>query len=123
MLALAFLVGRASGPFLTLLHQWIGLADSSALDEDADPQSQPWSDLGITRSQLTTNEAGDARWDYVFSARRMPNFVPTETRRTLFEAGRSLRLLRDASGGLHPLCSSEWGLQAKWIWGEGNSSG
>lgn len=116
-LALAFLLSRSSEPFLDLLHQWIGLSDSSSKDEDEDPNSQPWADLGITRTQLPPAEGVDVRWDYTFSARRMPQFVPRDIRRALFEAGRSLRALREASGGLHPLCRSDWPLRASWGWG------
>ncbi|WWD17370.1 hypothetical protein CI109_101811 [Kwoniella shandongensis] len=113
-LALSFLLSRASTPFLSLLHQWVGLIPSTQQDEDQDPTSQPWIDLGITRNALS-----DDRWEYTFSSRKMPGFVPKEMRRTLFEAGRSLRLLREASGGLHPLCAGDWGMEAQWVWGEG----
>ncbi|KAL1411299.1 hypothetical protein Q8F55_002250 [Vanrija albida] len=116
-LALAYLLSRASEPFLALLQQWVGLADSSRIDDDEDPQSQPWADLGITRTRLPAADGIDVRWDYTFSARRMPAFVPRDARRTLFEAGRSLRALRDASGGLHPLCATDWHLSANWGWG------
>lgn len=116
-LSLAYLLSRASEPFLALLQQWVGLADSARIDDDTDPQSQPWADLGITRTRLPAADGIDVRWDYTFSARRMPAFVPRDARRTLFEAGRSLRALRDASGGLHPLCSTDWHLSANWGWG------
>ncbi|KAK8864332.1 hypothetical protein IAR55_001579 [Kwoniella newhampshirensis] len=113
-LALAYLLSRASTPFLCLIHQWVGLVPSTPQYEDQDPTSQPWADLGITRKTLP-----DDRWEYSFSSRKMPAFIPKETRRTLFEAGRSLRLLRDASGGMHPLCSGDWGVESRWIWGAG----
>jgi hypothetical protein len=100
---------------LALLHQWVGLANSDAIDNDNEPESQPWTDLGITRKTIR-NEPG--KWVYEFSAKRLPGFIPKESRRMLFEAGRSLRLLREASGGQHPLCAGGWGLDAKWSWGE-----
>lgn len=114
--SLAFLLSRASEPIIDLLHQWIGLADSSSKDEDEDPESQPWADLGITRTPLSSANT-ETRWEYTFAARRMPQFVPRDVRRTLFEAGRSLRALREASGGLHPLCNADWPLRASWGWG------
>lgn len=120
-LALAYLLSRSSQPWLEQLHQWIGLADSSRADGDDDPDAQPWQDLGITRVWLPSGQ-GSARWDYTFSARRMPAFVPRDVRRTLFEAGRSLRALRAASGGLHPLCGTEWPLHASWGWGTDEES-
>ena len=52
----------------------------------------------------------------------MPSFIPRESRRVLFEAGRSLRLLREASGGQHPLCSSSWRLRASWGWADTQKS-
>lgn len=116
-LSLAYLLSHASQPFLDLLHQWIGLADDSRMEESLDPEEQPWADLGITRESLPPTEVQDVRWGYTFSARRMPAFVPRDVRRTLFEAGRSLRALREASKGQHPLCSTEWPIRASWGWG------
>ncbi|WVF71535.1 hypothetical protein IAT40_006343 [Kwoniella sp. CBS 6097] len=113
-LALAYLLSNSSGPVLTLLNAWIGLGDSSTQDDDNEAASQPWTDLGITRQRLNTSEGG---WDYTFSSKRMPGFIPREDARTLFEAGRSLRLLRDASAGGHPLCATDWGIEARWTWG------
>ncbi|WVR07123.1 hypothetical protein IAU60_004164 [Kwoniella sp. DSM 27419] len=112
-LALAYLLSQSSGPFIALLHAWIGLADSTIQDDDLDPSSQPWSDLGITR---TLSRPMDDKWEFSFSSRRIPSFIPKEDRRTLFEAGKSLRLLRDASSGMHPLCAADWGIQSKWDW-------
>lgn len=117
VLALAYILSQASKPFMTLLHQWVGLTDSSALDDIGDPDSQPWADLGISRSQLPPRDGIDVHWQYEFSAKRMPTFIPKESRRTLFEAGRSLRLLRDASDGQHPLCGTSWGIEVDWKWG------
>lgn len=117
-LALAFIMTRASQPLLALLHQWVGLSDASTADEDTDTDSQPWADLGITRSPLPYSRDQGRKWDYSFSASKMPRFVPKSDRRVLFEAGKSLRLLRDASEGRHPLCASNWGLKGDWGWGE-----
>jgi hypothetical protein len=119
VLALAYLLSRTSGPLLHLLHQWVGLASSSTIDEDNDETSQPWSDLGITRSLSTiAGGRGQIRWEYTFSASKMPGFIPRPDRRTLFEAGKSLRLLREASEDQHPLCFGEWGLKSDWGWSE-----
>lgn len=117
VLALAYLLSRSSAPLLHLLQQWIGLADSSSIDEDTDADSQPWSDLGITRLAIPDGSDG-VRWEYSFSSRRMPGFIPRSDRHTLFEAGKSLRLLREATGGGHPLCFGEWGLKGDWGWDE-----
>lgn len=87
-------------------------------DEDLDPASQPWSDLGISRTPTSRAENGDPRWTFEFSSKRMPAFIPKESRRELFEAGKSLRLLREASGNHHPLCATEWALEIGWGWGE-----
>lgn len=111
-------MSRASQPLLSLLHQWVGLAEASTADEDVDPDSQPWADLGITRSRISHNRQQGLMWDYTFSASKMPRFVPKSDRRILFEAGKSLRLLRDASEGQHPLCAGDWGLTGHWGWGE-----
>jgi hypothetical protein len=119
VLSLAYILSHASKPFLALLHQWVGLGTSPA--EEIDPDAQPWADLGITRESLPLGETGELRWGYTFSPRRMPGFVPREMRRTLFEAGRSLRLLREASGGGHPLCWNQWTLQSGWGWGQDSS--
>jgi hypothetical protein len=116
VLCLAYLLQSSSAPFLKLLHAWIGLATNPA---EITNQDQPWSDLGITRiprqsTGRTVNE--DELWDYEFSAKRMPAFIPKDVRRKLFEAGKSLRLLREANGD-HPLSASEWGLEGSWGWG------
>jgi len=102
---------------MALLYAWLGLASSPA-DEDDDSTSQPWADLGVTRSSLPPSADGEPRWTYDFSSKRMPGFVPKDLRKTLFQAGRSLRLLREASGGQHPLCASTWALKTGWGWGE-----
>nr|XP_019010892.1 uncharacterized protein I206_04195 [Kwoniella pini CBS 10737]OCF49673.1 hypothetical protein I206_04195 [Kwoniella pini CBS 10737] len=111
-LALAFLFSESSGPFLKLLKAWVGLSDSSSQDEDTDPNSQPWSDLGIVRTTYR------GQWEYTFSSRRMPSFIPKDDRRTVFEAGKNLRLLKEATSGTHPLCSLQWDLDIGLIWGD-----
>ncbi|WWD02892.1 hypothetical protein V865_000934 [Kwoniella europaea PYCC6329] len=113
-LALAFLFRQSIGPFLTILRAWIGLSDSTTQDEDTDPNSQPWVDLGITR-KLTSG----GYWEYTLSSRKMPSFIPKCDRRTFFEAGKNLRLLREASANTHPLCSSNWGVDVTFDWGDG----
>lgn len=121
-LALSFIMTRASQPLLTLLHQWVGLADSSTADDNTDPDSQPWADLGITRSHSSYGGAQRRTWDYSFSASKMPRFVPRSDRRVIFEAGKNLRLLRDASEGRHPLCTSNWDLAGDWGWDQDTRS-
>ncbi|WRT66281.1 uncharacterized protein IL334_003234 [Kwoniella shivajii] len=116
-LALAFLFSKSIRPFLTLLHSWVGVSNSAVQDEDIDSNSQPWSDLGITRS----SSPGSDTWQYSFSSKKMPSFIPKSDRKTLFEAGKNLRLLREASAGGHPLCSGEWGLKAELNWSDGSS--
>ncbi|ORY34063.1 Spc98 family-domain-containing protein [Naematelia encephala] len=113
-LALAYLLQHSAKPLLDLLHQWVGL---TATEDDADPESQPWADLGITRTKNKKSSDGEIKWEYTLSARRMPGFIPVESRRVLFEAGRSLRLLRDASASQHPLSSGSWGIVGTWDWG------
>ncbi|EIW70720.1 hypothetical protein TREMEDRAFT_28786 [Tremella mesenterica DSM 1558] len=112
ILSLAHLLSYSSGPLLILLHQWVGLTDAV---EDLDHTSQPWADLGITRTATPGEESG---WEYHFSSRKMPGFIPKDVRRKLFEAGRSLRILREASGGQHPLCSGNWEIKTEWSWGD-----
>jgi hypothetical protein len=121
VLALAYLLKTSSQPLLALLHQWVGLSDTSPADEVVDPEAQPWADLGITRHAVPIAKQ-DPRWEYTFSSSKMPGFIPKSDRRTLFEAGRSLRLLREASGGRHPLCGGGWDLAGSWGWGEDHGS-
>ena len=106
---LAFLLQRVSEPYLRLLQQWIGLADASTLDADLIPFAQPWNDLGIERSA-----GSDVGWEYRFDPSRTPDFFSDQQKTLLFEAGRSLRTLRAASDGRHPLCSTEWYLPLSW---------
>ncbi|KAL7421665.1 hypothetical protein Q5752_003434 [Cryptotrichosporon argae] len=111
-LALAFVLREASVPLFGLLHQWVGLADSSGIDADPDVEAQPWSDIGVTREKRD-----DGNWEYSFSTRAMPGFIPKDVKKQLLEAGKSLRALRDASDGQHPLCASTWPVKASWGWG------
>ncbi|WWC89400.1 uncharacterized protein L201_004324 [Kwoniella dendrophila CBS 6074] len=115
-LALAFIFSKSVGPFLSLLRAWVGLSGSSAQDDDLDPNSQPWLDLGIIRKATHSGSL-----EYTFSSRKMPSFIPKSERRTLFEAGKNLRLLREASNGTHPLCSGDWGIEVSVRWGNENS--
>lgn len=121
VLAAAYLLSQSSGPFLSLLHGWLGLA-SVAADQDTDPHSQPWADMGITRTPASISDNGEPRWKYEFSSKRMPGFIPKECRRALFEAGKSLRLLREASNNQHPLCTTSWQIEVGWGWGEARPS-
>ena len=107
---------------MTLLNQWVGLSDATSIDESAELESQPWADLGITRTGQLTKDGIGVVWQYDFTGKKMPEFIPKEARRTLFEAGRSLRLLKEASGGQHPLCRGRWGIEARWVWGGQDSS-
>lgn len=109
-IAVAYLLSQASAPFLSLLQSWLGFLGID--EEDQSPGSQPWTDLGISRKLV-----GDA-WKYEFSAGRMPGFVPKEARRILYEAGKSLRTLKVATHGLHPLCNIEQAIDIRWTWGD-----
>lgn len=113
-IAVAYLLSQASAPFLSLLQSWLGFPGID--EEDQSPGSQPWTDLGISRKL-----AGDA-WKYEFSAGRMPGFVPKEARRILYEAGKSLRTLKVATHGLHPLCNIEQAIDIRWTWGDSEKS-
>ena len=116
-LILAYILDQSSGPFFDLLGRWLGVGGTRKSDDELDPNSQPWSDLSITRSRLNEIEDGRARWSYEFEHRKMPSFIAKETSKTLFEAGRSLRQLREATNGRHPLCSGSWDLRTGWGWG------
>jgi len=120
---MAYLLKQASTSFLILLHQWIGLLDSSPMDEDMSIHHQPWADLGIFRIPLRGGTREARSWQYDFTPKMMPGFISKADKRTLFEAGRSLRQLREASDLQHPLCKSDWGIRADWVWGEQRSSG
>jgi hypothetical protein len=118
VVALAYLLKRSSRPLVTLLHQWVGLGERALADEDLDIDAQPWADLGITRKAIPAVRNAELRWGYTFSPSKMPGFIPKSDRKSLFEAGNSLRLLKEASNGQHPLCGEDWGLQGTWGWGE-----
>ncbi|ORX36749.1 Spc98 family-domain-containing protein [Kockovaella imperatae] len=115
-LALAYLLQECSTPVLSLLHSWLGLSSSDALHEDEDPISQPWTDIGITRKRLS-----GGRWEYDLKLRHMPGFISEETAEEIFNAGKSLRLLREASPD-HPLSHASYSLPVKWKWAESSSS-
>ncbi|CAD6577663.1 MAG: hypothetical protein TREMPRED_002003 [Tremellales sp. Tagirdzhanova-0007] len=118
VLALAYLFKCASVPFITLLNQWVGLSDSNFIDEGTKSESQPWADLGIARSGQSTQDGTDGVWEYHSTGKKMADFIPKEARARLFEAGRSQRLLKEASGGHHPLCRGSGGIEARWVWGD-----
>lgn len=115
--SLAYILSRSSGPILILLQQWVGLVDADHIDNNDDPNIQPWADLGISRhSHQKTDGTSPMIWEYEFSPGKMPSFVPRHQRRAIFEMGRSLRLLRQASEGRHPLCSGGWDVAVGWGW-------
>lgn len=113
MLCSAYLLESASRPFLSLLDKWLGLGPvpMSTAEDGEDPYNQPWEDLGITRT-ITSG----SRVHFEFSSKMMPTFVPKPLRRGVFEAGKSLRLLKDASQGRHPLCTTTWDIITSWGW-------
>lgn len=115
--SLAYLLQAASRPLLSLLHAWIGLSDIPSESSTA-MSDQPWADLGITRSPRKAHKMGiEDCWEYDFSSKRMPAFVPRDMRRSLFEAGKSLRLLREADAR-HPLSAGGWDIEGSWGWGQ-----
>ncbi len=91
--SLAYILAHSSGPLLTLLQQWVGLLDSDHIDHNGDPEAQPWADLGITRRSRRRTDGSSVSWEYDFSSRKMPSFVPREPAAANLRDGQILEAL------------------------------
>lgn len=111
--ALAFMLQHVSQPFLQLIAAWVGLApESSIVSAAITRRDQPWADLGIT--EHSTYIHGRVKVDYTFDHSALPIFVSPEIGQKIFEGGKSLRLLREASPG-HP-AADHWEVPLAWEW-------
>ncbi|KAJ5682442.1 hypothetical protein N7462_005607 [Penicillium macrosclerotiorum] len=115
------IVIRILGPWLGFVECWIGLR----------PKEDSLNELlarGRTFVQLehhndnTKFKTGSARSEYYYQAEHMPSFIPRDQAQTIFESGRSLRLLKKShphhpiarhdvlarAGPLHLHCATTW---------------
>lgn len=111
-MAIAYMFQHATGPYLSLIAAWLGLQPDTIDYDDGPISSDPWVDLGIVRSIRTV--AGQEKYEYDFHPSTLPSFITPELGRKVYEGGRSLRLLKEASPG-HPACA-EWGVALHWRW-------
>ncbi|KAJ9131579.1 Spindle pole body component [Pleurostoma richardsiae] len=90
-----------SKPWTNFVEEWIGLREEQGLQLTKDGlgkgfvkvHSQTWADeLGLDLEER----------DYFFDEEKMPNFMPADVARAIFETGRNIRFLRENHSG-HPL--------------------
>ncbi|KAK6211815.1 hypothetical protein LQW54_005675 [Pestalotiopsis sp. IQ-011] len=98
-------LARVSEPWLDFAQTWIGVKAE---------QGNPITKEGPGRSFVKVEDVAyvddfgieNEEMDYVLDERRVPNFVPDDIARIIFETGKSLRLLRTHHGE-NPLCRME----------------
>lgn len=120
-IALAYFMRTTSRPLFQLIAAWVGLLpEPSALPAFSLKRDQQlWIDIGIT--QHTTYFAGNIKHDYTFDTTALPAFISPAIGERIYEGGKSLRLLRDASPG-HP-AAEHWSVPFVWNWMSHGQSG
>ncbi|EPS25435.1 hypothetical protein PDE_00368 [Penicillium oxalicum 114-2] len=95
------IVARVTSPWLEFVEHWIGLrAVDDALDGSISGGNRF---VQVDNYDDSTKfKTGSKRTDYTFITANVPSFIPQDLARTVFESGRSLRLLK-RSHPAHPI--------------------
>jgi hypothetical protein len=96
---------RVSRPWLETAEEWIGVRDESGTKFGRDEEAFTF--VGREETDVTRG----AELDHVYRPESMPSFMAPEDGQTLFETGRSLRILR-AHHPEHPLSHAGLPVQA-----------
>ena len=99
------ILSRVSNPFLEFISEWIGIQPEASLPYTKAPHSKPWQKSFVRaedRIWIDDQGASSHTPDFILDESRVPSFVPKEDVNTIFEAGRSLRFIREFHGE-HPL--------------------
>ncbi|KAI1849340.1 hypothetical protein JX266_004835 [Neoarthrinium moseri] len=98
-------LARVSEPWADFTQKWIG-----AKAEEGNPMTKDGPGKSFVRVENVVYMDGfgmeTEEPDYILDARRVPNFVPDDVARTMFETGKTLRLLRTHHPE-HVLCRTE----------------
>jgi hypothetical protein len=114
------IVIRVTEPWFKFIDGWIGLRPADAALEESIASGKTFVEREI--HQPGKFKTGPARVEHVFQADHMPSFVPTDQAHTIFESGRSLRMLKRShpnhpiarydvlsrTGHLHLHCATTW---------------
>ncbi|KAJ6116801.1 hypothetical protein N7512_006526 [Penicillium capsulatum] len=117
----AEIVIRVTGPWLAFVESWIGLRADETIANQLAASGSTFIQLE-QQDDPTRFKAGSSRVEYNYCADNMPTFIPVDQAQTIFETGKSLRLLKSGhpnhpiarpdaltrAGHLHLQCVSQW---------------
>lgn len=101
------ILSRVSRPWLETVEQWVGFKQDHGSEFTAGTTAKGF----VAVERIIEENAGQVRDEYSYHAEKMPSFITPEDGETVFEIGRSLRLLRKHHPG-HPLSESYANLNA-----------
>ncbi|KAL2813712.1 Spc98 family-domain-containing protein [Aspergillus granulosus] len=98
------IVFRVAGPWLDYVESWIGFRPETAASVErlTSGKSFVFLEKHEERGKLQSQE----RLEYVYLPDQMPSFVPPDQAQSIYESGRSLRLLKRSHPD-HPLASKK----------------
>ncbi|OQD82038.1 hypothetical protein PENANT_c023G11269 [Penicillium antarcticum] len=114
------MVIRVTDPWFKFIDGWIGLRPEDAALEESIAGGKTFIEREV--HQPGKFKTGPARIEHVFQADHMPSFVPADQAHSIFESGRSLRMLKQShpnhpiarhdvlsrAGRLHLHCATTW---------------
>ncbi|KAJ6091332.1 hypothetical protein N7467_003301 [Penicillium canescens] len=114
------IVIRVTEPWFKFIDGWIGLRPEDAALEESIAGGKTFVERAI--HQPGKFKTGPARIEHEFQADHMPSFVPADQAQSIFESGRSLRMLKRShpnhpigrhdvlsrAGHLHLHCATSW---------------
>ena len=109
--ALAYVLQHTSRPSFQVIAAWVGLQPDTS-NSSTKTYRDAYIDIGIT--QHTLDSGSHSKSEYTFDPSLLPSFISPEVGQRIFEGGKSLRLLREASPG-HP-AAEHWDVPFTWKW-------
>jgi hypothetical protein len=99
------ILGRVSQPWLEFVSEWLGLRIDTGLPLTKEGNGKSF--VKVTDKEWVDEQGLELQArDYVLDYERVPSFITPEDARTMFEVGKSLRLLKSHHPE-HPLASPE----------------
>ncbi|KAJ5771280.1 uncharacterized protein N7511_003331 [Penicillium nucicola] len=114
------IVIRVTEPWFKLIDGWIGLRPEDAALEESITGGKTF--IAREVHQPGKFKTGPARIEHIFQADHIPSFIPADQAYSIFESGRSLRMLKQShpnhpiarhdvfsrAGDLHLHCATSW---------------
>ena len=92
------LLSRVSRPFLEFVSEWSGLQPEASLPYTKASPDKPWTKSFVKAEKRVwiDDQGGEIHTpDFILDESKVPSFVPKEDVEIMFEAGRSLRFIRE----------------------------